>query len=156
MSDFPDDQTIRRLLKLASTYGIPHLEVEEGGVRVELKAGSRGPGDEAPEDPPVDLWTHPDHGAPSQETNGPPAGAVAFTAPLTGIFYRSPKPGEPEFIQIGQFIEEGQTICLIEAMKLFSQVHADRSGVLLEVVAQNGELVHHGDVLMYFDTGVDS
>lgn len=148
MNSFPDDQTIRRLLELAQTYGLCELEVRQGDLSVELRARRGAPA--GTEHPAEGAFWSPASGTADEE----PAArrGHALTAPLTGIFYRAPKPDEPAFVEVGQEVMAGQVVCLIEAMKIFSQIEADRSGKILEVVARSGELVHHGDVLMYIET----
>ena len=73
-----------------------------------------------------------------------------ITAPLVGTFYESPKPGEPPFINIGDVIEVGQSLCIIEAMKIFNAIESDYSGEIVEVLVQDGEPVEFGQPLFKF------
>ena len=151
MSEQPEVEIIARLLGLAARYGLEELEAEEGGLRINLKA-----------DPIVDgefsdamrgeayLW-HPPRMPTFPEAAGRSETAHAVLAPLTGIFYRAADPSSPPFAEVGATVEEGQTIGIIEAMKVFSEVKADRSGVVLEVVAPNGKQVSRDDVLLYLE-----
>jgi acetyl-CoA carboxylase biotin carboxyl carrier protein len=73
---------------------------------------------------------------------------VDVTSPMVGTFYRSPAPSEPAFVEVGDRISLGQTLCIIEAMKLMNEIEAEVSGQVMEIVAQNGEPVEYGQVLM--------
>ena len=73
-----------------------------------------------------------------------------ITAPLVGTFYESPKPGEPPFINIGDLIEPGQSLCIIEAMKIFNAIESDFSGEITEILVQDGEPVEFGQPLFKF------
>jgi len=147
MSERPEVDTVARVLALAARYGLESLEVEEGGLRVSVEAQ---PPDEADPSGRTYLWRPPDWEEP---VAGPtrPETARAIHAPLTGTFYRAEAPDMPPFAEVGSAVEEGQTIGLIEAMKVFSKVESDVAGVVLEVLARNGALVHHGEVLLWVD-----
>ena len=73
-----------------------------------------------------------------------------ITAPLVGTFYESPKPGEPPFINIGDIVEVGQSLCIIEAMKIFNAIESDFSGEIVEILVQDGEPVEFGQPLFKF------
>ena len=73
-------------------------------------------------------------------------------SPMTGVFYRTPAPDEPSYVEVGDEIEEGQTIGLIEAMKVFSEVPSEVSGRVVDIPAAGGKLVQAGDVLVVVDT----
>ena len=79
-------------------------------------------------------------------------GAV-ITAPLVGTFYASPAPGEAPFVRPGQRVEKGQTVCILEAMKMMSEVPAPRAGTILEVLAEDGALVSFGEPLIRYREG---
>jgi acetyl-CoA carboxylase biotin carboxyl carrier protein len=68
---------------------------------------------------------------------------------MTGTFYRSPGPNDPTFIEVGQAAEAGQTIGLIEAMKIFSEIHSETAGTVMEIPAQSGQMVQPGQVLAW-------
>lgn len=76
-------------------------------------------------------------------------GEVAVPAPLLGIFYRAPSPGEKPFVEVGQKVKAEDTICIIEVMKLFNSVKAGVSGTVTQVLAENGKMVEHGQVLIH-------
>lgn len=75
------------------------------------------------------------------------------TSPMVGTFYRAPAPDEPPFVDIGDRIRNGQTVCIIEAMKLMNELEAEVSGEVVEILVQNGEPVEYGQVLMRVNPG---
>ena len=78
-----------------------------------------------------------------------PAGAVAVLAPMLGTFYRAPSPGEKPFVEVGQHVKAGDTVCLIEVMKLFNSISAGVDGTVVAIPAQNGELVEYNQPIVY-------
>ena len=75
------------------------------------------------------------------------------TSPMVGTFYRAPAPDEPPFVDVGDRIRNGQTVCIIEAMKLMNELEAEVSGEVMEILVQNGEPVEYGQVLMRVNPG---
>jgi acetyl-CoA carboxylase biotin carboxyl carrier protein len=71
-----------------------------------------------------------------------------ITSPMVGTFYRAPAPDEPPFVEVGDRIRSGQTVCIIEAMKLMNELEAEVSGEIVEILVDNGEPVEYGQVLM--------
>ena len=76
---------------------------------------------------------------------------IAVLAPLVGTFYEAPGPGQGPFVEVGQTVEAGQTVCIVEAMKLMNEVAASEGGKVAEIVVQNGERVEFEQVLMYLE-----
>ncbi|GCE64802.1 acetyl-CoA carboxylase biotin carboxyl carrier protein [cyanobiont of Ornithocercus magnificus] len=87
-------------------------------------------------------------GAPPPAGAGARADLVDVTAPMVGTLYRAPAPGEPAFVEIGSRINVGQTICILEAMKLMNELEAEVSGEVIEILVDNGTPVEFGQVLM--------
>lgn len=143
MSDFPLSQDdLLRLARLVEKHDLSELVVDEDGVRVSLKAE------------PIAVAVHV---APSGPAGAPavaaaPArAALAVEAPIMGVFYRSPAPGEPPFVEIGDTVEVGQPVGMIEAMKVFSEVLAEVGGRVLSIAATNGALVQPGEPLILLE-----
>lgn len=108
------------------------LELEEGNLRVKLgKGGVSGAAQAAVVFPPAVSAC-----APAE-----PAGGVYLHAPLVGTFYASPAPDQPPFVSVGDKVRKGQTVCMLEAMKMMSEIPAPSDCVVEEVMAQDGELV---------------
>jgi acetyl-CoA carboxylase biotin carboxyl carrier protein len=140
---------VDRLAALLERSDLLELEVEAGGTGIVL----RKPAALAPAVPPAAPVARPaDPAAPASEAApaaGPtdpaaPAAAgnrAAVLAPLTGIFYASPSPGSPPFVEVGREVVVGQVIGLIEAMKLFNEIKSDKAGRVVRVIPENGMLV---------------
>lgn len=76
---------------------------------------------------------------------------IEITSPMVGTFYRSPAPDEPAFASAGDRIRIGQTVCIIEAMKLMNEIEAESAGQVMEVLVENGQPIEFGQILMYLD-----
>ena len=83
------------------------------------------------------------------EASQPATSGTAVTSPTTGIFYSSPSPGSPTYVKPGETVVAGQIVGLIEAMKVFNEITAPTSGIVQKIAAENGQLVHPGDPLVY-------
>ncbi|MGC9530505.1 MAG: acetyl-CoA carboxylase biotin carboxyl carrier protein [Candidatus Bipolaricaulaceae bacterium] len=121
---------LKRLCALLREEGLTELTVEEEGRRVTLRRtpAPGGPGPEAP--------------APEEEEGG-----ELVRSPVVGTFWRRPAPQEPPFVEAGQRVELGQTLCIVEAMKVMNEIHADVAGVVEEVLAEDGRPVEYGQAL---------
>jgi acetyl-CoA carboxylase biotin carboxyl carrier protein len=131
---------IAEIVALFEEERLAELAVEEDGLFVELKS-------------PAAL-------RPAAETAVPTAGArvrpehwLDIEAPMTGLFYRGPSPDQPPYVEVGDLVAVGQSVGLIEAMKVFSEIPAPVSGRIVEIAAANGVLVGEGDLLMVVDPG---
>lgn len=123
-----------------------HLKAD--GVEVMLSKE----GAELPPSAPAIPRIVPENDIPKSATppapDAPDDGSVVVAAPSIGTFYRAPKPGAPPFTQAGARVEEGDDLCLIEVMKLFTSVTAPVSGTVAEIVASDGDLVEYGQPLL--------
>lgn len=145
-----ETERIRELIELVQESGIGEVTIEEGERRVTVRRS------EEPE--PVVAPTAgaaapaPSDGALAADVPGsppePPAVAVfRVEAPMVGTFYRAPAPGEPPFVEVGEPVEPGQTLCILEAMKLMNEVKADREGLVRRICVDNAEPVEYGQLL---------
>jgi biotin carboxyl carrier protein len=150
VADFPiAPEDLQRLVKLVEQHNLSELRYEDGSLRVTLRTT---PPATAPS--PL-LGTAPSASEPPLASAAPPPPAAAGTpveAPIMGVFYRSPAPGSPPFVELGDMVEKDQPIGMIEAMKVFSEVLADRGGKVIGVPAENGKLVHPGDPLILLES----
>lgn len=141
-------EQIRELVRIASEADIAELEVEAGHLRVAIRKGARRAVSSAPE-PAVPASAPPPAAPPPTEAPGPPW--VPVTAPMVGTFYRAPGPDQPPFVQEGDRVEAGQTLCIIEAMKMFNEIQAEVSGRVVRVLVENGAPVEYGQPLFLID-----
>jgi acetyl-CoA carboxylase biotin carboxyl carrier protein len=142
-----DLRKLKKLIDLVQESGITELEVTEGEERVRIAKnyGALAVPMQHYAVPPVQPGAAP--GAVSQvkldDEDEVPDGHVV-KSPMVGTFYRAPSPGAEAFVQIGQAVKEGDTLCIIEAMKLLNEIEADASGVIKAILVENGEPVEFG------------
>lgn len=140
-------ETVERLVRLVERHGLRELVVEDAGEVLRIRGGRwRQPASVAQA-----AAALPQPVSETQTTENIPAAPAngrALVAPMTGVFYRSPGPDHPPFVEVGDEIEAGQVFGIIEAMKVFSEVPAEESGTVAEIRADDGQLVRAGDVLM--------
>lgn len=134
-------------------HGLTHFDLTKKDFHLKLK---KGPDFEDLRGLLASLPTAPaaaqvPAGSPSPGSAAPSSGPVAegaeITSPMVGTFYRKPAPDAPNFVEVGSPVSEGQTICIIEAMKVMNEIKAERSGTICELVALDGNPVQYGDVL---------
>ncbi len=138
------------LIRLAETRGLEELVVEEGGCRYAIRGSGRVMSSGRSHEQGMPPTEHAGLAGPSAESAAPDrSGWIMVAAPMVGVFYRSPAPGEPPIVSLGDPVEQGQVIGIIEAMKVFSEVPSEHEGRVVELVAEDGQLVRAGDPLMY-------
>ena len=151
-----DYEKIKNLISLVEENGLTELAVEEDGFSVTIKAESYAETAHvvhAPGNPGVQVEVQPIEVimGPLVESEAKPGHLVEILSPMIGVFYRKPSPDSPSFIEVGDEIEVGQTIGLIEAMKVFSEVPSEIAGHVFAVPVENGKLVQQGDILVVVD-----
>ncbi len=142
---------IRQLVSLITGSDLSELTVEAGDVKIAIKKGSPllvTSGAVAaqtllPVPPPAPAEATPV--TPAERTDD---SIYKVRAPMVGTFYRAPSPDSPPFVEVGTSIEPGQTLCIIEAMKLMNQIEAENGGRVRRILVNNGEPVDFGQVLM--------
>lgn len=134
---------LKALLPELEAHGVVELEVATGEESLYLR---QRPG----QAPPVRLPPVVATGAPAEE------GLVPVTTPLLGTFYASPAPDEPPYVQEGDQVEAGQVVALVEAMKVFNEIHADLPGTIAKILVSPGQLVQSGQALMHLRPDVDA
>jgi len=145
-----DLRKIKKLIELVEESNVAELEVRDGEESIRITRGFVGhplPAVAAAVAPPAATTPGP---AAAPEPAAAPTAAVAFRSPIAGTFYRAPAPGAEPFVQVGQSVAPGDVICIIESMKMMNEVRAERGGVCVAVVAENGQPVGSGDVLFRF------
>jgi oxaloacetate decarboxylase (Na+ extruding) subunit alpha len=144
------DQTraerIREVVRIVQETGIAEIAVEEEGTRVSVRRTDEpAPVEAAPLDAGEPLSTDMSLRPPVDES--PTDGAIRVEAPMVGVFYRAPQPGAPPFVEVGDAVAAGQTLCILEAMKLMNEVKAETEGVVRTIHVQNGQPVEFGQAL---------
>jgi acetyl-CoA carboxylase biotin carboxyl carrier protein len=146
-----DFDNLRALLDLLAEKDIAEFEREEAGTRIRVVRG--GARIVMPAFPPGGPSPVAQSIAPPLAPPSPPEGAAAngdsvdVTSPFVGSFYRSPSPDAPAFVDVGSVVRPGQTLCIIEAMKLMNEIEAECAGTVVEIFAQNGKSVEYGQKL---------
>ena len=153
-----DLRKLKTLIDLVSESGISELEVNEGEDRVRIvNAGSPAPVGQV-------VYANP---APAQTVQAAPIASSAAVAaapaateaesgfiarsPMVGTFYRAPNPESPNFVNVGDTVKEGQTLCIIEAMKLLNEIESEKAGVIKEILCENGQGVEFDQPLFIIE-----
>ena len=145
-----DLRKLKKLIDLVQESGISELEVTEGEEKVRI-AKHYGTVAAAPQQyyaapPPIAAGAPIASSVNLDDEDELPEGHVV-KSPMVGTFYRSPSPGAEAFVQVGQSVKQGETLCIIEAMKLLNEIEADASGVIKAILLDNGEPVEFGEPL---------
>jgi acetyl-CoA carboxylase biotin carboxyl carrier protein len=146
-----DLRKLKKLIDLVQESGIAELEITEGEEKVKIVKGgavvSTMPAPAAAVAAPAEIRPAPAAApAAAAEADAGQEGHVV-KAPMVGTFYRSPSPDAKAFVEVGQAVKEGDTICIIEAMKLMNEIEADASGSVKAILVENGQPVEYGQPL---------
>lgn len=152
-----DINELKELIKVLNETDIAEIKLETDGVKIAIKkGGSRDVVVNSPEitDAPAKETTAPTVPTPVETAPAAPAEPVlnredleTIVAPMVGTFYRAPAPDADPFVEIGQRVEAGQTLCIIEAMKLMNEIEAEFTGQIVEILVENGQPVEYGQPL---------
>lgn len=146
-----DLRKLKTLIDLVAESGIAELEITEGDDKVRIvkfSQSSAAPVAYVPEAQAAQVVAAPAAAAPAPAAAAPAAAeGHAVKAPMVGTFYRAPSPGAAPFVEVGQTVKEGDPLCIIEAMKLLNEIEADKSGVIKEILVENGGPVEYGQPL---------
>ncbi len=154
-----DIRKIKKLIELLEESGIDELEIHDGEESVRISRYGRG-GAFLAAQPALsqDVAT-----APANPEGGERASATVvkeaapvpkghtITSPMVGTFYRAASPGEEPFVEVGHRVEVGQTLCIIEAMKILNQIESDRAGTVAAILVENGTPVEYGEPLFIIE-----
>jgi oxaloacetate decarboxylase alpha subunit len=135
---------IKEMIRLMDENNLVEFEIEKNGLKLRLKKESKG-----------EITTHVERivpaAAPKEEipmvAREAPRNVVEVKAPMVGTFYRAPAPDAPPFVEVGSVIEEGEVLCIIEAMKLMNEIKSEIKGKIVEIPVENGEPIEFGQVL---------
>jgi len=150
-----DLRKLKTLIDLVSESNISGLEITEteGKVRI-VKGGPAAPVQyvqtvATPAAPAI--AGAPVAAAPAAAPAQPASTGHAVKSPMVGTFYRSSSPGAPAFVEIGSQVKEGDTLCIIEAMKILNEIEADKSGTITQILGENGQAVEYGQPLFIIE-----
>jgi acetyl-CoA carboxylase biotin carboxyl carrier protein len=149
-----DLRKLKKLIDLVQESGIAELEITEGEEKVKIVKGGAGatsgaatPAAAAGSEPvPASRESPKPSPSAAQEPEAAQEGQLV-KAPMVGTFYRSPSPDAKPFVEVGQAVKKGDTVCIIEAMKLMNEIETDVSGVVKAVLVENGQPVEYGQPL---------
>jgi len=149
-----DLRKLKKLIELVQESGIAELEITEGEERVRINrtgaaqvaAPAAAPAPAAPA--PAGAGAPP---APADEAKSAEVEGHLVKSPMVGTFYRSPSPGAKAFVELGQTVGEGDTLCIIEAMKLLNEIESDKAGTVKAILVENGQPVEFGQPLFVIE-----
>jgi acetyl-CoA carboxylase biotin carboxyl carrier protein len=149
-------EEIRELIELVGSSGVSSVEVEHAGSRLRIEgqapvvvaapAAAAVPGSVAGAQPAA-AGTGPGPAGDQPSTVDEDAGLHEVTSPIVGTFYRAPNPDADPYVKVGDFVERGQTLCIVEAMKLMNEIECDASGTIVRVMPENAQPVEFGEKL---------
>jgi acetyl-CoA carboxylase biotin carboxyl carrier protein len=152
-----DLRKLKKLIDLVQESGIAELEVTEGEERVKIVRSGRSAPEVAvagaafaPSPSPSPAAAPPAAAAPAAEAPAAPEGHVV-KSPMVGTFYRASAPDAKAFVEVGDTVKAGQTICIIEAMKLMNEIESDQDGVVKAILVENGQPVEYGEPLFVIE-----
>ena len=141
-----DLRKLKKLIDLVQESGISELEVTEGEEKVKI-VKSGGPTVAYPASTSASAPVL----APAPVATPAPIPGHVVKSPMVGTFYRSPSPGAKPFVEVGDAVKSGDTICIIEAMKLLNEIECDKDGVIKAILVENGQPVEYGEPLVIID-----
>ena len=154
----PEMQQIEQLFQFMTEHNLEEFEYSRGDLHIRLRKPSSGVVLSSPRlaSAPEIIVSNPGTAAAASEGAGPaaPASETRLTedlhlvkSPIVGTFYGSPSPGSEPFVKVGAFVDTGQTLCIVEAMKLMNEIESDESGEVVRVFVENGQPVEYGQPL---------
>ena len=150
-----DIRKVKKLIELLEESGISELEITEGEESVRISRHQPQPNMAAPAayQPPVPVSTPVAGGltAPTVEPEPEVPTGHSIKSPMVGTFYRAPSPGAGPFTEVGSKVAAGDTLCIIEAMKMMNQIEADRAGVVKAILIENGQPVEYDEPMFIIE-----
>lgn len=138
-----ETKQIKEIMELFEASGLSHMELEEGNLKIKMEKPvgpsqtgvqaqlTHGPIVEKPQEP--------------QEAAKP---SVTIDSPLVGTFYRAKSPEAKPYVKVGDHIQKGDVICMVEAMKTMNEIHSDQDGVVIDILVEDGTMVEYGQPLV--------
>ncbi|MFC1709412.1 acetyl-CoA carboxylase biotin carboxyl carrier protein [Candidatus Omnitrophota bacterium] len=142
---------IKEMIALMNENNLLELEIEKEGMRIRLKKESPGSDESAKIVSVPQFSVTQEAASPQTQKEEAAKKLIEVKAPMVGTFYRSPSPESPPFVEVGQNIDAGQVVCIIEAMKLMNEIKSEVRGKLVEVLIENGHPVEFGQALFLIE-----
>lgn len=148
-----DIRKIKKLIELIEDSGIAEIEINEGEESVRICRVRETPApvayapSAAPLAPALAATAETAEQAPAEEQ----ISGHSITSPMVGTYYAAPSPGAPNFVEVGQSVAEGETLCIIEAMKMLNQIESDKAGKIKAIMTENGQPVEFGQPLFIIE-----
>lgn len=140
-----DIRKVKKLIELLEESGIDELEIREGEESVRISRHSKTPAQPyyapAPVAAPAAAPAAAPVAAAAEAPSAPKLNGFVVKSPMVGTFYRTPAPTSPAFVEVGQTVKQGDTICIVEAMKMMNHITAEASGVIESILVENGQPV---------------
>jgi acetyl-CoA carboxylase biotin carboxyl carrier protein len=148
-----DLRKLKKLIDLVQESGIGEIEITEGEEKVRISRQASGSPLIMAGPAAQSLAVGVPAAAPAGAAAAAEAEAKGHTlkSPMVGTFYRAPSPGAPAFVEVGQSVTKGQTLCIIEAMKLLNEIECDQSGMVKAILVENGQPVEYGQPLFLIE-----
>ncbi len=138
-------EEIKELLQIFNESGVGELEIQRGEDRLRIKRA--GVNKEYIVAPPQHVAAAPVPVLPQNPAKAPEADGMLVKSPIVGTYYDSPSPDAPPFVKVGDSVEPGQVLCIIESMKLMNEIEAETAGTLVAKLVENGRPVEYGEAL---------
>ncbi|KGF63745.1 MULTISPECIES: acetyl-CoA carboxylase biotin carboxyl carrier protein [Pseudomonas] len=146
-----DIRKVKKLIELLEESGIDELEIREGEESVRISRHSKTPAQPyyapAPVAAPAPAPVAAPAAAVAEAPSAPKLNGTVVKSPMVGTFYRTPAPGSPAFVEVGKTVKKGDTICIVEAMKMMNHIEAEVSGVIESILVENGQPVEYDQPL---------
>jgi acetyl-CoA carboxylase biotin carboxyl carrier protein len=142
-----DIRKIKKLIEMLEESNLAEIEVREGEESIRISRASSTGAPVVAVSSPVPAAAPPTAAAPVSAA--PPGHAV--TSPMVGTFYRAPSPNAASFVEVGSRVEVGDTLCIIEAMKMMNEIESDRAGIVKAILKENGQPVEYGEALFVIE-----
>ena len=151
-----DKDFVRELIELVKNSNIKSLKIEssEGKIVIETHRGEPAQVEPVRKGPSVEEFKHQEVLPPSEDISEEEKKYHVIKSPLVGTFYRSPSPGAPPFVEVGDIVSPGQVLCIIEALKVMNEIESDVRGRVEKILVENGETVEYGQPLFLIDTEI--
>ncbi|NPB07431.1 MAG: acetyl-CoA carboxylase biotin carboxyl carrier protein [Aquificae bacterium] len=153
-----EKEFIKELINLVKNSNIKSLKIEQGDLRIHIEThreAQPAPQTSKPtEKKKEEDYKHIEILPPAEDVEKEDKKYHVIKSPLVGTFYRSPAPGAPPFVEVGDIVSPGQVLCIIEALKVMNEIESDVRGRIEKILVENGETVEYGQPLFLIDTNI--